>query len=366
MDLNYITVAIPTHGRADLVVRLINALKNESKDIEVIIVDDSQPEDRVIIAQALASMPRTHLLVEYINVSAKRNLAAKSASGSLVLFLDSDCIPQPGLITAHVNFWKNAPIDAASGLGVLNMEGPESFWWRIIQQTDLLSPFVWAKKYIRVPWGPTANLSVKRDIFLAHGGFDERLSPPATGGEDVELGLRLQSKGYVTYCIPDATAVHSTETWLKISQILTRLWMWGRGDAELLERFPERCRSNPPSLLSTLAGLTIISTILAVFTPDVRWLLVTPVTFILIMSSISVLQRKNNNTWLGAYVRLVYLVLDASRALHAKSRLSRILLNRFDFSPDDTPVWKEIAADQWHYAIWTIFTMTVFALWIPR
>ena len=364
VDLNDLTVAIPSRGRVNLVVRLLQVLEADSPDVEVLLVDDSAPAEQAALAEAVSRLPRGQLLPAEVNVSAKRNLAAQRASGSIVLFLDSDCLPQPGLATAHARFWSQAPEDAACGLGVLEFEGRQDGWLRVVRASDLLSPFGWAKSFERVPWGPTANLSVRREVFLSRGGFDESLSPPRTGGEDVEFGIRLGLEGLVTYCVPDAVATHSTETWLGAGQVLPRLWMWGRGDAGLLKRFPHKQRANPPSLLGTFTATLAFSMLLAAITPDPAWLLAAPIWLLTTLASFSIGSRLAGRGWTGAGVALVYFALDLSRAVHASSLLDRLLLTRFDFAASDAPVWREIARDQWHQAAWLLATITALASWI--
>jgi GT2 family glycosyltransferase len=54
---------------------------------------------------------------------------------------------------------------------------------------------------------PSLNLAIRRAVFLAAGGFDERFPQPA--GEDADLTIRLREAGHRLYFEPRAAVRHA-------------------------------------------------------------------------------------------------------------------------------------------------------------
>jgi len=81
----------------------------------------------------------------------------------------------------------------------------------------------------------TANVSAKTGLVRAVGGFDEAFRRAA--GEDIELGLRLDDAGMRLAYDPDAVAEHYHPT--DLAGLLRRMWVVGRANAQIVERFPE-------------------------------------------------------------------------------------------------------------------------------
>lgn len=82
----------------------------------------------------------------------------------------------------------------------------------------------------------TRNCSVPRDLLLQVGLFDERFM--AWGGEDLELGKRLEKTGVPIFAEPRAIAIHHHLR--PLPDLLNQLYVYGRDAVPLLlERHPE-------------------------------------------------------------------------------------------------------------------------------
>lgn len=202
---------------------------------EVILVDDSCPEDREAI---LASCGRHDArLVEFgPSVSAKRNRGVEESRFEIVLLLDSDCLATPRLICEHAGCYEDPSVGAVAGL--LEFSGPDTWFWKAIANSQFVVCFDFPRWMLSVPWTPTANCSVRRDLFLEHGGFDPGF-PDKPGGEDVDLGLRITQAGWEMRCRPEALVYHQKKTWIPVKAMVSRLWNYGSADCYLMERHPD-------------------------------------------------------------------------------------------------------------------------------
>jgi GT2 family glycosyltransferase len=142
---------------------------------------------------------------------AARNFGARRAKGKVLLFTDADCrlhskwveeLARPLLAP------QTYPLAAVGGqtLSQYTKSGKPNLWERYLDQlfsfwdSDRLNAFP-----AFLPWAPTCNLAVRRDVFEALGGFDEGWKSAAY---DVDLCWRLQVCGFVLGYAPKAKAQH--------------------------------------------------------------------------------------------------------------------------------------------------------------
>jgi cellulose synthase/poly-beta-1,6-N-acetylglucosamine synthase-like glycosyltransferase len=228
------SVVVPTHGRVDLVKKLLLSLKKAALHskvaTETIIVDDSTQSERDKIEDLCK-----HYGAKYIsgshNVREKRNCGIKESRGEIVLFVDSDCEVVPNIFEEHIKIY-NEP-DTGGVLGVTEFTGKESFTWNIVRRTKFLDSFSFAKTLCNVlnsaPWGTCTNLSFRKQALENVGKFDTTF-PFRLGGDDVELGIRMNNAGYKIKMNPDATVFHTRETWSNLLVVAKRVFRWGRMD----------------------------------------------------------------------------------------------------------------------------------------
>lgn len=134
------------------------------------------------------------------SASHARNVAAHSASGEWLLFVDSDCLLPTDLIERYFE----GPVDPGCGIVAGEIVGDP-------EQTTLLA--AWARSR-RGPWvshhidkgpypgGITANLLVRRRVWDELDGFR------VGGGGDLDLSWRAQAAGWSFAYRPDVLVVH--------------------------------------------------------------------------------------------------------------------------------------------------------------
>ncbi len=239
MDRISFSIVVATKSRVRLLTELIESIdvarKNYSGDCEVLIVDDSIPEE----SEAVQAVCREHdcKYIFYENsVSAKRNYGVLQAKNDVVLFLDSDCICTEHIIERYAEKYTDEKIAAVAG--PLEFVGEDTWFWKAIEATPFLTCFYLPRFLPKVEWGVTANFSVRRQVFLEVEGFDETFKRPA--GEDVDLGMKICEKGYEINAAAEALVYHSKKTWIPVKAMFRRLNFYGTADCDLIHKHPDR------------------------------------------------------------------------------------------------------------------------------
>ena len=200
-----VSVVVSTYDRPQRLVRLLDALRAQTVDVErfeVIVVDNgSQPAT----GQALAAESargglglRTCRLDGTRGPAGGRNAGWRLARAPLVAFTDDDCRPAPGWLQALL-----AVADAAPGAIVQGVTVPDP-----VEHADrgLLSHTVRIERL--GPQFETCNILYPRSLLAALGGFDESFGlRPA--GEDTDLAWRAIEGGAVAAHAPDAVVHHA-------------------------------------------------------------------------------------------------------------------------------------------------------------
>lgn len=233
------SIVVATKGRVALLIDLMKSVytarKNYNGECEVLIVDDSSENESNEIQKACKEYDCTYIYFENA-VSAKRNYGGKQAKNDVILFLDSDCIATEHILENYAEKYTDEKIAAVAG--PLEFVGPDTWFWKAIEATPYLTCFYLPKYVPKLEWGVTANFSVRRNVFIEVGGFDESFRRPA--GEDVDLGLMIRDAGYEINGSPEALVHHSKKTWIPFKAMVRRLNFYGNADCDLINKHPER------------------------------------------------------------------------------------------------------------------------------
>lgn len=228
------SVVIPTRGRIELIKNLLVSLKKACSksnfSIEIIIIDDSPPQEQLRIKELCKNYEAKYIFGPS-NVREKRNIGIANAKENIILFVDSDCEVSENVLIEHLKMYNSQ--DTGGVLGLTEFKGEETTIWKIVRRTRFLDAFSFAKtlnNYIdTAPWGTCTNLSIKKEVIINVGAFDTNF-PFKLGGDDTELGIRINKLGYKIKLNPDAVVFHTRETWNRFSAVLKRVFRWGRMD----------------------------------------------------------------------------------------------------------------------------------------
>jgi len=297
-----ISIVIPTEGRTSLTIALIEQLYGLRERVEfpteVLIIDSSQTDTQQKILTACE-----HYDAIFIpgspNVRSKRNAGIRHAQFSVILFLDSDCSPSENLLTEHWKYYENHPGLLISGvLGKLEFTGQKTLAWYFVEHSSMVRHFDIAEKPTYVRWGPTANLSVRRDVLIEIGLFDENF-PFKLGGDDLDLTYRITQSGRSLIYNPFAIALHSRSTWNSISAVLGRAMRWGRMEYHLYKKHKALRVHHPPTLFAWFIAVCVLFLICG-FVFEYSLFLLFPIVWLFLATSlfsfISALQNPGSYT----------------------------------------------------------------------
>ncbi len=197
-----------TRGRFSVVVPVLNskdhlrgcldsilAAMDHHGNCELIVLDNGSDDGSYEILCSEYSSRAQVRQIRGITVSALRNRGAELASGEFLVFIDSDCLIGPDYFDCALPVLRSIADATGSEYAVEDSDHWIQKTWRALH-VPAGDGFV---KYIA-----SGNLVIKRQAFLAVGGFDEKM----ISCEDNELGLRLNKAGFKVYQSHAVRALH--------------------------------------------------------------------------------------------------------------------------------------------------------------
>ena len=219
-----LSVIVPVYNGAATVATTIQALKRQTLPAaELIVVDDGSSDGTAELLTELAGV-RVVRLASNQGRACARNAGARVASQPWLLFLDNDRVPaDENFIASHQQVLQQG---AAGVCGPVDALG-SSFWARYQRQG------AWtAAGPLPLSAFSSANFSMRRDLFVTLGGFDERYR--GYGFEDRDLYARVLDTGAHFMLCPAAQALH-TDT-LSLAKVWSKLRECGADSAVLFSK----------------------------------------------------------------------------------------------------------------------------------
>lgn len=194
-----ISIVIPTHRRRASVERALRALSSQSlppEQYEVIVSVDGEGEGtREMTERFRAPFSLRSLTREKRGRAAACNAGLREARGEIALLLDDDMEPEPACLAAH-----RAAHRGKTRLGLLAavpvvLEPDTAPVVRYVGEkfNRHLEKLARPGQVVEIRDFYTGHFSIRRDLLLQLGGFDEDFA--LYGNEDVELAVRLQKAG---------------------------------------------------------------------------------------------------------------------------------------------------------------------------
>lgn len=192
-----VTVVIPTADRGVLLQRAIDCVLAQTvQAAEIILVDNGREDAHT---QGLDKCVRVIRTAPRIGPGRARNIGAQAAACELVAFLDDDDLWQPDYLERVIERFQETAADAVLGQLMRQPVGEDAQPYKVLPDG--------AEEQRRVfysnPGFGGQNLTIRREVFLAFGGFDE--SMPAS--EDRDLAARMLLAGKRLASQPQAVAI---------------------------------------------------------------------------------------------------------------------------------------------------------------
>jgi len=196
-----------------------------------------------------------------------RNLGAQSAHGDILFFIDADVtVPPDALAQVAAAFARDPGLAALIG----SYDDAPATPGFLSQYRNLAHHYVHqtASEESSTFWGACG--AVRRDAFLALGGFDERYREPSI--EDIELGYRLRQAGHRIRLCKDLQVKH-LKAWTLRSILRTDLFCRAVPWTQLILRHPKLADDRKNLRFSSrisvlLTGTLLLSLLAASFWPN--------------------------------------------------------------------------------------------------
>lgn len=204
-----ISVIIPFHNAQKTLPLCLKAVSSQTKaPEEVILVDNNSQDTSLEIAKEFAGEVGNNwiLLSEAKRGSyLARNIGAQQCSGEMLVFTDSDCVPDKNWLRDLTLAFDDPRIAAVAG----NIRGYKAgnsiqtfhnlFTLRGLQNEKIFSEFSLTSGGF-----PTANLAIRKSVFDCLNGFDTSLK----SGGDYDLCARIYKEGFSIKYVREALVYH--------------------------------------------------------------------------------------------------------------------------------------------------------------
>lgn len=203
-----LSLVVPTLDRAEALYNLLRHLEHQTlQPDEIVVVDQSAREDGRI-RDLVRSRPsiRFHR-IPVPGLPNARNVGVSLSRGEVVLFLDDDSIPDPGLVKAHAERYGDPSVAGVGGRvsgGYDRASGPVG---RFNPRSGTVLRNFGAGVVCDVDHLPGGNMSFRREVFAAVGGFDVAFGGSAIG-EETDFCLRARRAGFRLVFEPAAAVDH--------------------------------------------------------------------------------------------------------------------------------------------------------------
>lgn len=282
-------------------------MKNELPTITIIIAaKPDQLEVKAVSGARKLDYPSDKieiLVVRGRQPSAQRNLAARSAKGEIIYFLDDDSVVLPGNLTKALAHFASPQVKMVGGPNICPPDAPKLLQAFALTMGSKLAFGPSAARYR--PIGKTrpsgekelilCNLFVRKDLFLELGGFDEKLYP----NEENALMDEIQAQGGQLIYDPEIIVYRHPRSTLKA--FCKMLMTYGRGRAEQF-----RLKPTLGSALNFVPPLFCVFLLLLPFLPPV-FLWVLAVYYVLVFLQGLALLPFEKLPWLPGIMLLIFL-----------------------------------------------------------
>jgi GT2 family glycosyltransferase len=184
-----ITVIVPAYNAApDLRLCLAAVRAGDLQPVELLVADDGSTDATAAVAREFGAVVIS--TGGPLGPARARNLAARHASGPILVFFDADVVPHAATVgKLGAALEADAELDAIIGA----YDDAPACGDFLSQYKNLQHCFIHRTGLRTASTFWTGCGAVRREVFLAHGGFLESYAKPSI--EDVEFGTRLVRAG---------------------------------------------------------------------------------------------------------------------------------------------------------------------------
>jgi glycosyltransferase involved in cell wall biosynthesis len=243
-----LSVVVVSRNQRESLERLVTQLLNQdcdSENCEIIIVDDESSDGtREWLMSCRDARIKPQINKICVGRAAARNQGIRAASGGLIVMIDGDHTIQSDFLRLHAA-WHKTQTCAVIGKSLYE-ELPDNF---------ALYHYLNGGGASKLPpesplpgrYFQSGNCSIPKSVLINLGMFDERFT--AWGGEDLDLGARIEDAGIPIFADRAMTAIHHHRR--SLNDLLLNLYEYGaRGIPIILSKHPRMfCELNLDRIL---------------------------------------------------------------------------------------------------------------------
>lgn len=242
-----VSVVMATYNRRESLLRLLGQLSKQTlptAQFEVVIVDDgsTEPANQFVKPNDYA-FALTIERQDNAGAAAARHRAIERARAPLLVIIDDDMQVPVEFLAEHLKLHPQGTRRLALGRikadpAIAQMPYFEK--WYAALHDKMAADFERGALRLNGNNVYTGNVSLRREDYLAVGGFDFSMKR----AEDIELGLKLERSGVELHYAPKAYTLHgsdhtSEETWLK------RAFLYGVYFSRIYKKHPDSTHADP-------------------------------------------------------------------------------------------------------------------------
>jgi GT2 family glycosyltransferase len=207
-----VSIVIATYGREGVLCdTLRHLLAVDLGPAEIIVVDQTprhQPETTAYL-ESIAERIRL-VRLDRPGLPRARNVGWRAARGSIVLYLDDDVIPLPGLVDGHRHAYDDPRVGGVAGRVITTgfpLPDTPSAKSRLPGVGWLFFNFAQTTA-AEVDSARGCNMSFRRAVLAEVGGFDERYRSSPCSREESDCCFRVRRLGHRIVFAPEAAVEH--------------------------------------------------------------------------------------------------------------------------------------------------------------
>jgi mycofactocin system glycosyltransferase len=250
-ELPKVSVVIPVKDRPDDLRNCLTslaALDYPGEKLEIIVVDDGSTDHTPEVAVEFgATLVASGAIGGGPAVA--RNKGAAVASGEILAFIDSDCTASPLWLRELLPAFAEPGVGAVGGyVDGMHQAGPLDRYEAVMSSLNLGRRAMIGGAGEDTFYLPSCNLLLRRDVFVAAGGFNSELQV----GEDVDLTWRLRDGAWTIVYLPRGVVCHAHRS--RFRPFMKRRFDYGTSEGLLHRLHPVRGKKMliPPMLATIL------------------------------------------------------------------------------------------------------------------
>lgn len=266
-----LTVAFCTFKRADRLKSLVAALRAQSCPVpfEILAINNNSPDNTLEVLAYLQRQPGAPLRIATETapgiVPARNRALTETLDRDILVFIDDDELPQPGLLDAAYDAIVNEGAECAGGRVEMDFSTIDRPAWLgddllgFLAAVDHGSEAFWIKSSETPIW--TANVAYDMRLFRNDPAlrFDQRFNRAGEsvgGGEDAMMLSTLLTQSAKIRYRPDMAVWHAVDPWkLKRSYFVRLHYKAGfRFGQFRMPYFPRTILGVPPFMVSQFFG----------------------------------------------------------------------------------------------------------------